>query len=661
MTITGSNFGSSRGTSTVKFNGKSAGTAKSWSATKIVVKVPSGAQTGKVVVTVKGIQSNGVTFTVTVPPAITRLNPTSGPVGTSVTITGSNFGSTQGMSTVKFDGKSAGTATSWSATRILVKVPAGAQSGKVVVTVKGLQSNGVEFTVTVTSACSAGGNGAGLLNGDYTFLEQGFTHPSLAFFVFAGRFHADGVNTISKGLLEYNSEGYGGSNGTPLPFTGCFVLNTSSTSGPAHGTMTLVNSGAGLSYTFAIAVQSNGNGRLIQFDTSQDFRGSGYFEKQCPKATNGACSAFADSNVSGGYGLAFIGFITHTQTSNAAFVGRLDANGSSGTSGAVIDLSTSAGVAALNDAFTASYKVTDTTNGRVGITADVTYNGNYSKGVAETFHFACYLGNLDSSHVATVLYCINTDTPSGTLPLVAGRFILQNTPSGGWTNKNVVPSSNASVIWSTGISGGGYARVTAGQFTYNTSANPPTISLSQDLNKGGGTYVFQQGVIDISVASNGRLQASAGGNLLSPCYVLDAGEGVCVDEANNASLSYFVPQEAKPPGGFSMGSFDNSFSIGTLNPMTVGVNDIVGVAASAGATGELSGSEYLDEASSGLSKPSLSATYSISSGTDATIGRFVVSVASPTTDTLALYVIDADTAVAASTTDLEPGLMYFAH
>ncbi|MGO9229857.1 MAG: IPT/TIG domain-containing protein, partial [Bryobacteraceae bacterium] len=149
VTITGTNFGASQGASTVAFNGTAAGTATSWSATSIVVKVPTGATTGNVVVTVGGLASNGVSFTVTVAPSITSLSPTSGPVGTSVTITGTNFGASQGTSTVTFNGTSAGTATSWSATSIVVKVPTGATTGNVVVTVGGLASNGVSFTVTV--------------------------------------------------------------------------------------------------------------------------------------------------------------------------------------------------------------------------------------------------------------------------------------------------------------------------------------------------------------------------------------------------------------------------------------------------------------------------------------------------------------------------------
>jgi len=148
VTITGTNFGASQGTSTVTFNGTTA-TPTSWSATSIVVPVPAGASNGNVIVTVGGTASNGVTFTVTVPPPnITSLNPTSGLVGASVTITGTNLGASQGTSTVKFNGTTA-TPTSWSATSITAPVPTGATTGNVVVTVGGVASNGVSFTVIV--------------------------------------------------------------------------------------------------------------------------------------------------------------------------------------------------------------------------------------------------------------------------------------------------------------------------------------------------------------------------------------------------------------------------------------------------------------------------------------------------------------------------------
>ncbi len=147
VTITGTNFGATQGGSTVTFNGTTASPA-TWSATSITVPVPVGATTGNVVVTVGSQPSNGYLFTVTPPaPAITSILPNPATVGTSVTITGTNFGATQGGSTVTFNGTTASPAT-WSATSITVPVPVGATTGNVVVTVGGQPSNGYLFTVT---------------------------------------------------------------------------------------------------------------------------------------------------------------------------------------------------------------------------------------------------------------------------------------------------------------------------------------------------------------------------------------------------------------------------------------------------------------------------------------------------------------------------------
>src|SRR3989475_405505 len=174
VTIAGANFGATQGTSRVKFNGTAA-TPTSWSATSIVAPVPAGATTGNVVVTVGGVASNGVSFTVTVPaPSITSLNPASGLVGASVTIAGANFGATQGTSSVKFNGTTA-TATSWSATSIIAPVPAGATTGNVVVTVGGVASNGVSFTVTVPAPSITSLNPAsGLVGASVTIAGANF-------------------------------------------------------------------------------------------------------------------------------------------------------------------------------------------------------------------------------------------------------------------------------------------------------------------------------------------------------------------------------------------------------------------------------------------------------------------------------------------------------
>src|SRR2546430_4471366 len=85
VTITGTNFGATQGTSTVKFNGTTA-TVTSWSATSIVATAPKGATNGNAEANVGGTASNGSSFTVVAAPAITSLSPTSGAVGASVTI-----------------------------------------------------------------------------------------------------------------------------------------------------------------------------------------------------------------------------------------------------------------------------------------------------------------------------------------------------------------------------------------------------------------------------------------------------------------------------------------------------------------------------------------------------------------------------------------------
>jgi IPT/TIG domain/FG-GAP-like repeat len=149
VTITGTNFGPAKGAGTVTFNGIAAAPT-TWSATSIVVPVPAGATTGNVVVTVGGVASQGVAFAVMLTPSVTSLLPTSAPVGTIVTIAGTNFAASQGTSTVRFNGTT-GTPMTWSATALVVRVPVGATTGSVVVTVGDVASPGAAFVVTATT------------------------------------------------------------------------------------------------------------------------------------------------------------------------------------------------------------------------------------------------------------------------------------------------------------------------------------------------------------------------------------------------------------------------------------------------------------------------------------------------------------------------------
>ncbi|QEE28001.1 hypothetical protein FTW19_08330 [Terriglobus albidus] len=147
INISGSNFGASQGTSTLKINGTAVTSISSWTASSIVGIVPSGASSGNVVVTVSGRTSNSVAFTLLPTPTISSISPTSGPTGSSVTITGSGFGASQGNGNVIFyqSGQYA-SITSWSNTSIVAIVPSDAVTGNVVVQTSGVNSNGALFT-----------------------------------------------------------------------------------------------------------------------------------------------------------------------------------------------------------------------------------------------------------------------------------------------------------------------------------------------------------------------------------------------------------------------------------------------------------------------------------------------------------------------------------
>src|SRR5205807_2148944 len=84
----------------------------------------------------------------TPPPAITSITPTRGAVGSQVTITGTNFGATQGNSYVQFD--SAAPVVSWSDTQIIFNVSQGTAPGSHTVVLR------VDFVIAATNFTVSG-------------------------------------------------------------------------------------------------------------------------------------------------------------------------------------------------------------------------------------------------------------------------------------------------------------------------------------------------------------------------------------------------------------------------------------------------------------------------------------------------------------------------
>ncbi len=146
VTISGSGFS---GATSVKFHGVAATTPVVLSDAQLTATVPAGATSGTVSVTTPGgTATSAASFTVITAPAISGFAPASGPVGTSVTISGSGFSD---ATSVKFNGVAATTPVVLSDAQLTATVPAGATSGTVSVTTPGgTATSAASFTVVIT-------------------------------------------------------------------------------------------------------------------------------------------------------------------------------------------------------------------------------------------------------------------------------------------------------------------------------------------------------------------------------------------------------------------------------------------------------------------------------------------------------------------------------
>jgi Zn-dependent metalloprotease len=153
VTISGTGFTGATG---VRFNGTTAAFTVV-NATTITATVPATATTGTLSVTnPAGTATSAATFTVLVPaPTITSFTPASGPIGATVTLTGTGF---TGATAVRFNGTAAAFTLN-SATSITTNVPFTATTGPISVTnATGTGTSATNFTVTASPAndlCSA--------------------------------------------------------------------------------------------------------------------------------------------------------------------------------------------------------------------------------------------------------------------------------------------------------------------------------------------------------------------------------------------------------------------------------------------------------------------------------------------------------------------------
>ena len=166
VTISGSGFGASQGNGLV-WLGTAYGVVQSWSDGQIVAQVASGSASGNAQVLQNGVWSNAVPFTVN-SLHITQVSPNSGGAGTTVTVSGTGFGASQGSGIV-WVGSTNGDVVSWSDAQVIATVDPAALSGVVRIEQNDQWSNAITFTVP-------GAGGTLTLNPNMLNLVVGETH-----------------------------------------------------------------------------------------------------------------------------------------------------------------------------------------------------------------------------------------------------------------------------------------------------------------------------------------------------------------------------------------------------------------------------------------------------------------------------------------------------
>ncbi len=523
-------------------------------------------------------------------PTILSLSPTSGPVGTSVTIAGLNFGATQGTSTITFNGTAA-TPTSWSATSIVAPVPSGATNGNVVVTVGGVASNGVGFTVTASlSACGSGSEA--LLSGHYAMLVQGFDNKQPI--GIGGVFNADGSGHIATtgGAEDINSAGNLGlfiglvidpaksSYSVGSDQRGCLTLVTEAGTGTPSASSPIT-----LSFRFSLGSVGSAvsgvasSGQLVEFDSTgpTGVNTAGYLLRQDP-------TAFYKVAINGPYVFGAAG--REVGSGEFGIVGVLTTDGNGNITGGVADYNTDNG---------------GNLDGASGATdfpaSPLTFNagGTYDIGTV-VGHGDVAFTLSDGTGVSAVVYVVSAtellmlraNQQNSSAPLFAGRMLSQSETSFGTGDLN-----GTAVIYASGLGTSG----TRTELDIVSAGGSGTFSITLNRNDSGVLTSGSSSSGAYTVGSNGRVLLSGIGNHNSVLYLVAPNEGFSLDASAHCESGFLAPQSGGP---FTNASVESppDYAFGTIHPGDSHVDDNSGVASFDG-IGNITGTSDDDSTGSG--------------------------------------------------------------
>jgi hypothetical protein len=388
-------------------------------------------------------------------------------------------------------------------------------------------SAGLTITVNPSTANNAE------LDGNYAFLVSGFSPNGQ--FLAAGSFVADGAGNIVSGIMDTNDPS-GPQVG--LTFTGTYSIGSNNL-----GTMALTVPLSGVR-TFAMAVQPNGNAKIIEFDdkTGTGTRNSGVLLKQ-------TTSAFSASQILGNYAFGFSG--ADSAGARYALAGALQADGVSHFTNGLLD-SNDAGVT-QNVAFTGTYTGIDSTTGRGTATISITGQGTTS--------YSFYIVS------ATQLLLMEIDQAAGQ---VSGSMLQQALPFGSSS------LSATSVLQTSAISGSGGGAVTQSQvglftgdgvvnFTVNTDENTGSIMSTPSCT---GTY-------SSIGTSTGRTTLTYSGTACaeSVLYMVSTNQAFVMGTDANVTFGFMENQS----GPFTTASLSGTYAGGSIATVLPGAGTQVDI------------------------------------------------------------------------------------
>jgi hypothetical protein len=484
-----------------------------------------------------------------------------------------------------------------------------------------------------------------LLNGSYAFEFSGY--GANGFVAFAGTFTANGSGGITAGEMDFNSQ-----LGTPLNFTNLLGSYTAGTDG--RGTFTFTNTTLPTAPVFAFSVDSSGNGRFIEFDSSTT-RGSGRLQLQT--VTSCVVSNTVTNTYAGDFAFGGSGFASQFAANNAgplAFAGRFTA--------------IPPVVAATSGSLTQGEM--DTNAPGVTTIDDLTVSGTYLSGPDNTH---CTLA-LSSAGLANQNYSIypisssdafiiETDTVSGvtTTPyLSVGEMIQQiGQPfvTGGVLSGTMAGGLSGQLISGTTFS----PEVQVIQIS--STSGSTSFQILQEDNQAGTIFGTNGTAITDPYTSDslGRVQGSIEFNSsFSPVfYLINTNQAFCVNIVLNApTFGSLVPQSAGP---FTVKTIQSTSLIdGTSAPAVSADRDLSGFLSFDGISA-VAGTQD-QSTSAGNTSPAVTGTY-VLTPTGNVDGSGTMTLSTPTGFTGYFFIVSPTNAVMITTTpqDTNPVLIIIGH